>query len=228
MNHPAKRILLVTATADYYHTSIPAAQNVIRQVAAESGQLDVALVATLEELDALHAANLLHYDVLFFANTSGELPLAEAQKDAILQFVNRGNGFVGVHSATATLSSWPEYGDLIGAVFDNHPWTQMGQVVVEDLAHPLNVGLPESYSLVEEFYIFKANPRPHVRVLQSLDAASLGGMGDYPLAWCKMYGDGRVYYHALGHFDATWADPRFQAQLAAGLRWAAGLPIITD
>lgn len=225
MNHPKKRILLVTATADYYHTSIPAAQNVIRQVAAESGQLDLALVATLEELDVLNAANLLHYDVLFFANTSGELPLNETQKEAILQFVNQGNGFVGVHSATATLASWPEYGRLIGAVFDHHPWTQMGQVNVEDMAHPLNVGLPESYSLVEEFYIFKANPRPHVHVLQSLAAASVGATGDYPLAWCKTYGAGRVYYHALGHFDATWADPRFQAQLSAGLRWAAQLAL---
>jgi uncharacterized protein len=224
VNHLKKRILLVTATADYYHTSIPAAQNVIRQLAAESGQLEVELVATLEELEAINATNLLHYDVLFFANTSGELPLAAAQKEAILQFVSRGNGFVGVHSATATLSSWPEYGDLVGAVFDSHPWTQMAQVNVEESAHPLNVRLPESYSLVEEFYIFKANPRPHVHVLQSLDAASVGGTGDYPLAWCKMYGGGRVYYHALGHFDATWADPRFQAQLAAGMWWAAGLP----
>lgn len=34
---------------------------------------------------------------------------------------------------------------------------------------------------------------------------------------------GRVYDNALGHFDASWEAPGFQAQLRGGLRWTAGL-----
>ena len=78
-------------------------------------------------------------------------------------------------------------------------------------------------ALGEEIYTFQANPRPNVHVLQSLNAASVGAAGDYPLAWCKAYGSGRVYYNALGHFDSTWNDPRFRSQLLGALRWAAGL-----
>jgi type 1 glutamine amidotransferase len=55
----------------------------------------------------------------------------------------------------------------------------------------------------------------------SLDPTSVGATGDYPLAWCTRYGEGRVFYTALGHFDSTWNDPRFQQHLRGGLEWAA-------
>jgi type 1 glutamine amidotransferase len=83
------------------------------------------------------------------------------------------------------------------------------------------VGLGERFDIVEEFYAFTDNPRPRVHVLLRLDAASVGGSGDYPLAWTSSYGSGRVYYNALGHFAETWRDPRFQRQITSAIRWAA-------
>lgn len=68
---------------------------------------------------------------------------------------------------------------------------------------------------------FRDNPRPRVQVLLRLDAASVGATGDYPLAWAQSFGSGRTYYNALGHFDATWTDPRFQRQLLGAIRWVA-------
>jgi type 1 glutamine amidotransferase len=59
-------------------------------------------------------------------------------------------------------------------------------------------------------------------VLLSLDAGSVGAGGDFPLAWCATYGAGRVFYNALGHFESTWDDARFQQHLLSALRWAAG------
>jgi type 1 glutamine amidotransferase len=61
-----------------------------------------------------------------------------------------------------------------------------------------------------------------VQVLLSLDAASVGATGDFPLAWAQSVGSGRSYYNALGHFSETWADPRFQNQILGAIRWAAG------
>ncbi len=33
-----------------------------------------------------------------------------------------GKGFVGVHAALDTNYNWPEYGEMIGGWFDQHPW----------------------------------------------------------------------------------------------------------
>ncbi len=168
------------------------------------------------------ASSLVNYHVLFFALTTGELPFTADQKAAILAFVSRGGGFLGVHSATDTLYDWPEYGSLIGAYFKEHPWTREAAVIVEDTAHPASSMLGARFSIEEEFYTFRDNPRPRVHVLLRLDAASVGASGDYPLAWTSTHGSGRVYYNALGHFETTWNDPRFQQQIAAAIRWTSG------
>jgi type 1 glutamine amidotransferase len=219
----AGRVLLVTATAGYYHDSIPTARRVVQDLAARSGELTVTTIADSPGLAALDPPALAEHDVLCFANTSGELPLGEDQKRAILDFVAGGKGFVGTHSATDTCYDWPGYGELVGAYFQSHPWVQPATVLVEDAGHPSTRGLGASFAIAEEFYTFRANPRPDVRVLLRLDASSVGADGDYPLAWWKPYGAGRVYYNALGHFAETWEDPRFHAQLLGALRWAAGL-----
>ena len=170
----------------------------------------------------LSSATLANFDVVFFALTSGELPLTTDQKAALLAFVQGGKGFMGAHSATDTLYDWPEYESLVGARFKEHPWTTAATVIVEDGSHPAGAGLGSSFSLTEEFYTFRDNPRPRVQVLLRLDAASVGASGDYPLAWADTLGAGRVYYNALGHFNETWRDQRFQRQLAGAIRWLAG------
>ena len=211
------RVLMVTATAGFRHDSISAARQVVPALGA-SGEF---VVTATEDLTALSAANLADYDVLFFALTSGELPLTDQQKAAVLGFVAGGKGFLGAHSATDTLYGWPEYGALIGAYFKEHPWTGPATVIVENSSHPSTMGLGDRFTLTEEFYTFRENPRPNVQVLLRLDAASVGAAGDYPLAWSRMSGGGRVYYNALGHFAETWRDTRFQSQLAGAIRWTA-------
>jgi type 1 glutamine amidotransferase len=212
------RVLMITATAAFRHESIPAARNAVAALAAGGGFV----VTATENLADISASRLLSTDVLMFALTSGELPLDEAQRSAVTAFVDRGGGFIGVHSAADTLYQWPEYGRLVGAYFKEHPWTQTASVIVEDRAHPATAGVDTPFRLLEEFYTFRQNPRGAVNVLLSLDAASVGASGDYPLAWTQSIGRGRAYYNALGHFDATWKDPWFQRQLAGAIQWTAG------
>lgn len=213
------RVLMLTATAGFRHESIAAARQVVPALGAATGEFTV---TAADEIAAVTGASLANHDVLFFALTSGELPFTEEQKAAILAFVSRGGGMLGAHSATDTLYSWPDYGTLIGAYFKEHPWTRPASVVVEDVMHPATAGLGDRFSIEEEFYTFRENPRPRVHVLLRLDAASVGDAGDYPLAWTLTHGGGRVYYNALGHFPATWNDRRFQQQIAAAIRWTAG------
>jgi type 1 glutamine amidotransferase len=209
---------MITATRGFRHDSIPVARETMSALAASTGQFRV---DASEDIASLTRASLASYDVLFFALTTGELPFDAEQKRAILDFVAGGKGFLGVHSATDTLYEWPEYGHLVGAYFKEHPWTQAAGVIVENEAHPATVGLGRRFTITEEFYAFRENPRPSVGVLLSLDAPSVGAAGDYPLAWTQTYGLGRSYYNALGHFQETWRDPRFQRQLLGAIQWLA-------
>jgi uncharacterized protein len=232
------RVLMLTATAGFRHGSIDTARQVMTGLAASSGEFTV---TTMDDASGVTASTLSNHDVLFFALTSGELPFTADQKAAILSFVSRGGGFLGVHSATDTLYEWPDYGALVGAYFKEHPWTQEASVIVEDMTHPTTSMLGARFSIEEEFYTFRENPRPRVHVLLRLDPASVNppplfelrrglavasakaeGAGDYPLAWTSNYGNGRVYYNALGHFSTTWTDRRFQQQIAAAVRWVSG------
>ena len=207
---------MITATAGFRHDSIAAARELLLSLPAS----EISVAAT-EDLATVRPSTLAEFDVLMFALTSGELPFSADQKTAIVDFVSGGGGFVGVHSASDTLYEWPEYGRLVGAYFKEHPWTQQASLIVEDGSHPAAAGLGDRFSIVEEFYTFRENPRPRVQVVVRLDAASVGSTGDYPIAWAQSYGSGRAYYNALGHFPETWRDQRFQRQIVGAIRWAA-------
>jgi hypothetical protein len=47
--------------------------------------------------------------------------------------------------------------------------------------------------------------------------------GDFPLAWAKTYGKGRVFYLAFGHAAATWDNPDIYRMYFEALKWSLGL-----
>jgi type 1 glutamine amidotransferase len=218
-----KRVLFLTHSAGFRHGSIEVARRVMAEVAQRSGKLDV---VSTEDLTLLAPERLREFDVLFFF-TSGELALTPEQKSGLLEFVREGKGFGGAHSATDTLYTWPEYGDLIGGYFDGHPWTQEAGVDIEDPDHPASRHLAPSFRILEEFYQFRSWSRESVRVLMTLDTTTIDPAaqgvnrtdGDFALAWVRQFGRGRVFYTALGHFDETWLHPGFQKTLEQALLW---------
>jgi len=218
------RILMVTATAGYYHQSIPTTRRALPEIAREAGDLVVqTILPEAADLQHLTPELLADHQILCLVHTSGELPLSDAQKQAILDFVAAGNGFVGVHGAATICYEWSGYRELIGAHFLGHPPAASFTVVVEDEDDVTTRHLPPSIEVTDELYTFRSDPRDVAHVLLSAAPGSLGLDGDLPLAWVKPYGQGRVYYNGLGHFDAAWDEPSFRAQLAAGLRWSARL-----
>jgi type 1 glutamine amidotransferase len=222
-----KRLLYVTHShsAGFVHGSIGISRSVMTEVGGRSG----VEVTSTEDLSFFDAGRLDGFDAVFFF-TSGELPLSDARKQNLLSFVRGGKGFGGAHSATDTLYQWPEYGELIGAYFDGHPWTQEATVEIEDPDHPASRGVGTSFRILEEFYQFRSFSRDRVRVLLTLDPGSVDlrapGVNrtdeDFALAWVRPYGEGRVFYTALGHFDETWVDRRFQTMLEGALRYLTG------
>lgn len=220
-----KRVLYFSHTAGFRHGSIAAARTMLQTLDPQRWQ-----ITSSEDLAIITASRLRDFDAVFFF-TSGELALSDTQKRDLLDYVRNGGGFGGAHSASDTLYSWPEYGEMLGAYFDGHPWTQRVTLDVEEPEHAVMRGLPPSFSLVEEIYQHRAFDRSKVRVLLTLDTrgVNLKAPGvkrtddDFALAWVRSYGRGRVFYTALGHFDEVFTDERVRLMMRQGLAWITGL-----
>jgi uncharacterized protein len=162
--------------------------------------------------------------------TIGETPWSAEQRAVILERVRAGRlSVVSIHSATDSCYSWDEYGSLVGARFDGHPWTQTFVADVLDSAHPACAHLGAEWKWHDEVYQFR-DLRPDAKVLLrvrdgELDLTAPGARPPtfgYPLAWCFGEGKGRVFSTSLGHFPGAWETPAYLRHLAGGLGWALG------
>lgn len=217
-----KRVLVFTHAAGFRHSYIPTAVEVLVKLGERSHEFET--LATEEPAD-LDPQKLEEYSALIFL-TTGELPLTEEQKQALINYVKKGGAFIGVHNAADTFYNFKEYGEMIGGYFLAHPWTQLVKVRVEDPSHPSTKHLPSSFEVLEEVYTFKEWSRERTHVLVSLDNSSVDLSkgtrpdNDYALAWCHNYGSGRVFYTAFGHFTWLWRQEWFQKHLIGGILWA--------
>jgi uncharacterized protein len=222
------RILYFTHSAGYRHEVIPTSQAVLRELGENSHAFEI---TATEDVSAFTTENLRHYAAVMFF-TTGELPMSDAQKAALLAFVRSGGAFIGVHSATDTFYQWPEYGKLIGGYFNEHPWRQEVTVDVADPGNPLVAFLAPSFKVSDEIYQIRDFEAASSRVLLRLDPASvdLGAQNvhrqayGWPLAWTRSFGRGRVFYTALGHEEAVWRDPRYQRMLTNAILWTIRKP----
>ena len=143
----------------------------------------------------------------------------DSQKADMMSFIHDdGKGFVGIHAALDTNYTWPEYGEMIGGWFDQHPWmTFNAPIINEDPGFPAVRHFPHAFVKYDEIYQPKDWSRDKVNVLLSLDPTKLDYANnprihradhDFAVAWSKMYGKGRVFYSTLGHTEEVVAGSR--------------------
>ena len=155
-------------------------------------------------------------------------------REGLLEWVRNGGAFAGIHSTANTYQNFPAFGEMLGAYYDRRPWRTKEQpqtkvrIKVEDRSHPATQHLGESFEIADDIYQFKNFDRSKVRLLLSLDPASLDLTNprvnrldkDFPVSWARSHGKGRVFYTALGDWEATWKDPQYQTHLIKGIQWA--------
>ncbi len=154
-----KKLLFLTHAGLYKHTSLGPAERAVASWGPDAGYEVTALQGYLQERDELDlsiitADYLAQFDGVMMM-TNGNLPLEEAQKGALLDFVRRGGAFIGVHCAALTLYDYPDFGEMLGGYFrravqQNHLFV----LNVEDREHPATRMLGGSWSVVDEFYQF--------------------------------------------------------------------------
>lgn len=231
-----KRLLIVGQSKGYQHESISTAMATLYNLGKSTNLWETTFRtdcgAVTKKPLKWEAKNLDHYDALVFF-TDGELDMDDSQKADLLSFVrDDGKGFIGIHSAAITFMAWPEYGEMLGGVFDGHPWGQFdAPLIVEAQDFPGLGRLPATFSLKDEIYQIKDFSRNDVRVLMRLDAHGIDLArkdvhrkdGDFAVVWARQYGKGRVLYNGLGHCNEAWERPELQAMWIESVKWSLGL-----
>jgi uncharacterized protein len=220
------------------HDSTSHALSVIERLGYESGAYDTFIrtdsnIIAKKPLmttgqPASGGPSLANVDAIFFMGHR-DVPLDAQQRAELAAFVHdEGKGFVAAHVALTAFEGWPEFGDLVGGRYDDHPWnTASGTIINEDPSFPATKHFPATFPFVDEFYQAKAFSRD-ARVLLRLDTSKMPANPqlrnmDFPLAWAKTYGKGRVFYSSLGHAPETWDNRNVAQMYFEAIKWALGL-----
>ncbi len=241
---PGRKVVLAwadTRNGIAQHDSVSHALATIERLGYESGLWDT-YIRTDSNIASYHALmttgqpasggpSFNNVDAIFFMGHR-EVPIDDQQKADLLKFVHdEGKGFVAAHVALTALMSWPEFGEMLGGQFQDHPYGSVaGAVINEDPNFPATRHLPALFNLTDEFYQVKGFSREKSRVLLRLDTSKLppnqnllNKNGDFPLAWAKMYGQGRVFYGSFAHDAKTWDNPDVYHMYFEAIRWALKL-----
>ncbi len=177
--------------------------------------------------------------------TDGKPPMSPKGKQALMDAVRDGMGFVGVHAAADTFHTQPDpedrsnryiaHGDqedpylrMLGAEFIIHgrePRLQDANLIVNDPKFPGLERVTSPVSFNEEWYSMK-DFMPDLHVILTLDTQGMKGecyqRAPYPVTWARMHGKGRVFYTAMGDRPENWKNKFFLNLLAGGIRWSIG------
>ncbi|HXI50200.1 MAG TPA: ThuA domain-containing protein [Candidatus Saccharimonadales bacterium] len=286
-----RKVLVVTVTTGFRHSSIETAERVIEQLGRDSGAFTVdfarvtpppapskpaepkdtgdaeKLKADREKYEAamekfraddaryqpeakryaeeqkrvlaekMSPAALQQYAGVIFANTTGDIPLPDPQ--GFIDWVKAGHGFAATHSGSDTFHGFKPYIEMLGGEFLTHGAQATVDCVNQDTKHAACQHLPARWTVRDEIYLLKSFTRSSVHGLLTLEKhPNSGEPGDYPIAWCKQFGKGRVFYTSLGHREDIW-DPNtpanfkrqnskevslaYQQHLLNGIKWTLGL-----
>jgi type 1 glutamine amidotransferase len=183
-----------------------------------------------EDAALLETPSLGKYDLLIMLadRRDPEFKLTRGQQEALLSFVRAGRGYVSIHGADNAAPDWlPGMREMLGGVF-SHQGQPDGKVrkgsyrvQIADGAHPITRGLSD-FDLDDELY-YHLQMQPGVEPLATV---AFEGQ-DWPVAWVRTYGMGRVFHTPLGHrdFGPDKLDPLRNPDVARlilrGVAWAA-------
>ena len=251
---PRRRLLCFTKSSGWEHSVVKRgpgdAPGLVERAVTALGAHEGFDVTCTKDGGVFTPDGLRAYDAFLFY-TTGDLaapgtdkqpPMPPGGKQALLDAVRTGRGFVGVHSATDTFLTGPDpyapatryaghgaaidpYLAMVGGEFIAHGAQQAAPVRVADARFPGAAGVADGAPRLGEWYSLK-DFAPDLHVVHVLDTAGMAGedyrRGPYPVTWARRHGRGRVFYTAFGHREEEWADPALLGLLAGALRWAFG------
>jgi type 1 glutamine amidotransferase len=136
--------------------------------------------------------------------------IAEApdeELDALVSVVARGTGLAAFHGAAATFRKHYGYQQVVGGQFVWHP---------EELTYAVEVLEGSSFEVHTEQYYLHVDPANEIVATTTFEDGTL-----MPVAWCRTWEQGRVFYSSLGHAPDVLALEPVRELFLAGALWAA-------
>jgi len=250
---PKRKILFFTKSSGFEHSAISYKKgepSFAEKVLTEIGPKNNFELTFSKDGSLFNPKYLAQFDALFFyttgdlcsAGTDGQPPMSPEGKQAFLDYVKAGKGFIGTHSASDTFHTnneakkGPEryknfgaaadpYVRMLGGEFIKHGAQQKAHMRVVDPKFPGMEKYAAGFDLNEEWYSLKDFSEDlHVLLVQETD--TMKGIEyqrpAYPATWARAHGTGRVFYTSMGHREDVWTNPLFQDILLGGMHWACG------
>jgi type 1 glutamine amidotransferase len=183
-----------------------------------------------EDASILETPGIRKYD-LIIANADRrdpEFKYTKAQQEAILDYVRTGHGYVSIHGADNAAADWlPEWKAMLGGIFSHiglpDGKVRKGSYVVKivDKTSPITQGIAD-FPLNDELY-YNVQILPGVEALATVEYDGT----DWPVAWTRGFGRGRVFHLVLGHRDFgpgkddPLRNPSLSRLLTQGVDWVA-------
>lgn len=216
------RLLFYTKNGTgYVHDNIPASVTAIRELASEHGfSVDVSDDASVFTDDTLKK-----YSALVFSNTNNTVFDTDAQRVALMRYVQAGGGFAAIHSASGTERTWKWFAGLLGGAFQRHAPIQPFGVLIVDPTHPSVSHLPARWERDDEcYYLVRMNVNLQVLAVNDLTTvqdtkekpATFGDV--FPSVWAQAFDGGRQWYTSLGHRKEDYARRDFRRHILGGIQ----------
>jgi type 1 glutamine amidotransferase len=222
------KALLVTTTRGWHHESLHSGVIAIKEMGVKNF-FDVVL---FENPNGFTDEYVKQFQVIIFLNTTADI-FDSAQQKVMERFIQAGNGFVGIHSASDTEYDWDWYTKLVGRMFHIHPVIQTARLNIVDDKFAGLQGFANNKLWTDEWYEFGPEKIQGLNYILAVDENSYNakvqwgakkgeGMGKFhPIAWYHNYDGGRSFYTALGHLPTVFSNDAFLNHLYAGIFWAA-------
>lgn len=172
--------------------------------------------------------DLTGYDLIVIGwnNAVTTETLTTAQENRLLEAIEGGTGLAAWHGAGAAFRASLKYHFVLGGSFLEHPagegYPHPYMVNFIDREHEVTQGV-EDFEVRSEQYYMQVDPNLHVLAETTFDGNPMPWLKGHrsPVAWVRNWGEGRVFYHSIGHDTSNLADPNIRRLTKQGLSWAA-------
>ncbi|MEM6429645.1 MAG: ThuA domain-containing protein [Deinococcota bacterium] len=180
---------------------------------------DITLVDSLEPYDDLES--LKQYDLICQTWTMSEI--SDQREQNLLAAVQAGTGFAGWHGGMGdSFRANPNYQFMVGGQWVAHPGDIIDyKVNITRPDDPIVDGLSD-FAMHSEQYYMHVDPGNEVLATTTFDGSRMAWLEGtvMPVVWKRRWGEGKIFYSALGHVLSDFEVVEATTLTTRGLIWA--------